>query len=352
MIHVSETGLLTVAGGKWTTYRAMAEEAVGRAVEVFGLHPTGPCVTEHIPLIGSHHWSKNMFVRLIQHFGLETEVAQHLCDSYGDRAWAVASMATLTHKRWPVYGKRLSFAYPYIEAEVRYAVRREYACTVVDVIARRTRLAFLNAEATLEALPRIINIMASELDWSDSRKSHELHTATIFLSSMGLSPHSSSSSDVLPLPTLPSSPTSPPTVGQKETTIDPTGTGLTIGGDQREFSRAMFTPYELEMYRGEFERLDGDGDGCIRGRDLRKVLKRVGLEMSEEDVEAVIKEVDLDGSGGVEFKEFLEVLAAVKEIRSRSRFARIVAAYEDKERRQRERRGVGGEGVEWSGGGV
>ncbi|KAJ3031443.1 mitochondrial glycerol-3-phosphate dehydrogenase, partial [Rhizophlyctis rosea] len=184
MIHVSKSGLLTVAGGKWTTYRAMAEEGVGRAVEVFDLKPTGACVTEEVKLVGSHGWSKNMFVRLIQHYGLETEVAKHLCDSYGDRAWAVASMASRTGRRWPVHGRRLAFAYPYIEAEVRYACRREYACTAVDVIARRTRLAFLNADTTLDALPRIIDIMATELDWSSARKKHELETATIFLQSM------------------------------------------------------------------------------------------------------------------------------------------------------------------------
>ena len=77
-----------------------------------------------------------MFIKIIQHFGIETEVAQHLADSYGDRAWAVASMASETGKRWPVFGKRISNGYPYIEAEVRYAVRNEYACTAVVSLYR------------------------------------------------------------------------------------------------------------------------------------------------------------------------------------------------------------------------
>lgn len=64
-------------------------------------------------------------------FFTKHQVAQHLANSYGDRAWAVASLAQATGKRWPVFGKRLSSYYPYIEAEVRYAVRREYACTAV-----------------------------------------------------------------------------------------------------------------------------------------------------------------------------------------------------------------------------
>lgn len=66
MIHVSDSGLLTIAGGKWTTYRAMAEETVDKAVEVFGLNPKNGCITESLRLIGSEGWSRNMYVGLVQ----------------------------------------------------------------------------------------------------------------------------------------------------------------------------------------------------------------------------------------------------------------------------------------------
>lgn len=68
MIYVSPSGLLTIAGGKWTTYRAMAEETVDRAVKEFGLQGRvkGGCVTERLRLIGSDGWSRNMFIGLIQ----------------------------------------------------------------------------------------------------------------------------------------------------------------------------------------------------------------------------------------------------------------------------------------------
>ena len=75
-----------------------------------------------------------------------------------------------------------------IEAEVRYAVRHEYAETAVDVIARRCRLSFLNAQATLGALPRVVEIMAEDLGWSHSRQQAEIDRATKFLASMGLPP--------------------------------------------------------------------------------------------------------------------------------------------------------------------
>lgn len=69
VVLVSESGLVTIAGGKWTTYRAMSEECVDKAVEVFGLRDkarTGGCVTDTLRLVGSHGWSRNMFIGLIQ----------------------------------------------------------------------------------------------------------------------------------------------------------------------------------------------------------------------------------------------------------------------------------------------
>lgn len=68
MIHVSDSGLLTIAGGKWTTYRAMAEETVDEAVKVFGLEGKvkSGCVTDKVRLVGSDGWSRNMFLGLTQ----------------------------------------------------------------------------------------------------------------------------------------------------------------------------------------------------------------------------------------------------------------------------------------------
>lgn len=131
LITVSQSGLVTIAGGKWTTYRAMAEETVDRAVELFELHPTWPCRTKEVQLVGSEGWAKNMFIGLIQRvrihvphraqkmlmalfeqYGLETEVARHLSDNYGDRAWTVCEYMEPTGERWPLYGKRLNPIYP------------------------------------------------------------------------------------------------------------------------------------------------------------------------------------------------------------------------------------------------
>ncbi|KAJ3508436.1 hypothetical protein NLJ89_g5753 [Agrocybe chaxingu] len=188
MIHVSESGLLTIAGGKWTTYRAMAEETIDQAVKTFGLdgRVKSGCVTDTVRLVGSDAWSRNMFIGLIQTYGLETEVAKHLSDNYGDRAWTVCSLAEPTGERWPLHGKRLISSYPFIDAEVRYAVRHEYALTAIDVLARRTRLSFLNAAAAFEALPTVVDLMADELGWSYRERRRQIKAAVRFLGTMGL----------------------------------------------------------------------------------------------------------------------------------------------------------------------
>ncbi|KAG9241622.1 mitochondrial putative glycerol-3-phosphate dehydrogenase [Calycina marina] len=194
LINVSASGLLTCAGGKWTTYRQMAEECVDEAITSFSLKtkPTikapsvsgselidesagldGSCRTHEVKLVGAHGFSKTLFINLVQHFGLETDVAKHLTENYGDRSWTVAALCGPTEQRFPVRGARISALYPFVDGEVRYAVRHEYAQTAVDVIARRTRLSFLNAQAALEALPKVIDIMATELSWDSKRKEVE-----------------------------------------------------------------------------------------------------------------------------------------------------------------------------------
>ncbi|NJI29914.1 hypothetical protein HBI98_22415, partial [Aeromonas veronii] len=110
----------------------------------------------------------------------EVEVAKHLAISYGDRAFAVAKLATLTGKRWPIIGKKLHPEFPYIDAEVRYGIR-EYACTCIDMISRRLRLSFLNVQAAIEALPQIADIMGEELKWSKEEKEKQIKTCEHFL---------------------------------------------------------------------------------------------------------------------------------------------------------------------------
>lgn len=207
LLTASDSGLLTCAGGKWTTYRQMAEETVDEALRLYNLKSgpvlqvprisgtemvddsaplDGTCQTHQVRLLGAHGFSKTLFINLIQHFGVETDIAKHLTESYGDRAWTVAALSAPTEKRFPVRGIRISPLYPFIDGEIRYAVRHEYAQTAVDVLARRTRLAFLNAQAALEALPYVIDLMGEELHWDAKRRKKEWKDTVQFLASMGL----------------------------------------------------------------------------------------------------------------------------------------------------------------------
>ncbi|VDP05084.1 unnamed protein product [Soboliphyme baturini] len=172
--------LTALLGGKWTTYRHMAEETIDKAIEVAELKPTGPCVTTEVFLEGGTSYNSLLYIRLVQDFGLELEVAKHLASTYGDKAVSVAKLAKLTGKRYPVVGKRLHEEFPYLEAEIIYAIR-EYACTAVDFIARRSRLAFLNTHAALEALPKVIEIMGDELHWSEKEKQVQMEQARKFI---------------------------------------------------------------------------------------------------------------------------------------------------------------------------
>ena len=188
----------------------MAEEAVDEAIAHFGLKPKGisnpplvsgvegfmenikldgSCPTSKLKLIGAHGFSNTLFINLIQHYGVETEVAKHLTESYGDRAWMVAALCAPTERGFPVRGERISPLYPYVDGEIRYACRHEYAETAADAIGRRTRLSFLNAQASLEALPKIIDLMAEEHQWSEKRKAFEWTDAVQYLGTMGLQPH-------------------------------------------------------------------------------------------------------------------------------------------------------------------
>ncbi|EPY75905.1 glycerol-3-phosphate dehydrogenase, mitochondrial precursor [Camelus ferus] len=125
VVDISESGLITIAGGKWTTYRSMAEDTINAAVKTHDLK-AGPSRTVGLFLQGGKDWSPTLYIRLVQDYGLESEVAQHLAATYGDKAFEVAKMASVTGKRWPIVGVRLVSEFPYIEAEEELETARKF----------------------------------------------------------------------------------------------------------------------------------------------------------------------------------------------------------------------------------
>ncbi|CAI5452971.1 unnamed protein product [Caenorhabditis angaria] len=157
VIEVAPSGLVTIAGGKITTYRQIAEETLDKALEVGPIQTENDCITKRLALEGSHDWHPTFYRNLIEKYGIAEDTAIHL-----------AKTIEIDRK------KRLHPKFPIIEGEVRYAVR-EYAQEPADFLARRTRLSFLDTEASIQALPKIVAIMAEELGWSpvEQKKMYE-----------------------------------------------------------------------------------------------------------------------------------------------------------------------------------
>ncbi len=153
VVHVSETGLVTIAGGKWTTYRRMAADTVEAAVKAGRLDDVRPSATVDLKLVGAEHFDADGAAGLAAR-GYDADVAQYLHHAYGDRAAAVAELAEAG------LAARLAPGYPFLEAEVVYAQRFELAVTAQDVLHRRTRLAFLDAAAAAAATPRVEALLA------------------------------------------------------------------------------------------------------------------------------------------------------------------------------------------------
>ncbi|KDQ15149.1 hypothetical protein BOTBODRAFT_32138 [Botryobasidium botryosum FD-172 SS1] len=317
LIHVSSSGLITLAGGKWTTYRAMAEETVDRAIKELGLN-AGKCESERVRLVGSVGWSSTMFIRLIQQFGLETEVAKHLSDNYGDRAWTVCSMAEATGERWPLHGVRLTPLYPYIEAEVRYATRSEYAQTAEDFIARRARLSFLNAQAALEVLSRVIAIMSVELGWNASRQREEWIRARAFLESMGLPPSKDPEREAraalqgTTLGWLGTLATYGMWASQSILRLGMPASGKISQTPAALLSRAHFSSEEMNTLRHIFAETGGD-QGRMDTKTLHAVLAELGFkDVSFEELHKVLTQRGVSHDG-VSFEYFLDVCSELKE---------------------------------------
>ena len=144
-LFVNRSGLVTITGGKWTTYRKMAEEVINKVIEVALLKPV-PCGTKELRIHGfcppgaSEHWNV-----------------------YGTDGAAIHALL----EQEPAFAARLVGWLPYTEAEVIWAVRREMARTVDDILARRLRMLFLDARAALQAAPRVAELMARELGHGD-----------------------------------------------------------------------------------------------------------------------------------------------------------------------------------------
>ena len=153
-LMVSASGLLTITGGKWTTYRKMAEQTVDKAIATAGLPPS-PCRTENIQIHGYQEQTQD------GHWAI-----------YGSDATAIRALG----EDRPELAEKLHPDFGHTGAEVVWAVHHEMARTVEDVLARRFRILFLDAAKSLEMAPKVAAIMAGQLTESDHWISEQLRS--------------------------------------------------------------------------------------------------------------------------------------------------------------------------------
>ncbi len=161
--HDKSSNLLSLLGGKWTTYRLMAKETIDFASEL--LENEAICSTDNYLLTGAEGYSFEQWKYLEDKYQIEEASAKHLLLKYGNLAEKV-----LNTEKSDFYLQKLHPNFPYLRAEVIYAVRFEMAHTIRDFMARRIRLELLDWEASMTVASEIASLMAQELHWTEIQK--------------------------------------------------------------------------------------------------------------------------------------------------------------------------------------
>lgn len=172
LVTVDEKSLMvSVTGGKWTTYRAMAEHTIDtvRDTVMKGKAAIQPCCTPEIVMVGA----RNLSSVPSSHGDLPADVHKHWIKNYGDRYHELAAIVSKDHSKM----NRLVEGCPVVEAEVIWSALNEHCERVTDFICRRTRMAFVNQAQAEAAIPRVAALMGKAKDWSSSKINAERSNA-------------------------------------------------------------------------------------------------------------------------------------------------------------------------------
>ncbi len=151
-ITLSPSGLLSIIGGKWTSYRRMAEDTINRGIKA-GVLEKRKCITRNF--------------RFYQ--GLSADTPERL-KIYGDRAYEIRK---IIHEK-PEFGEILNPAFPYTKAEIIWICRNEMPRTLEDILSRRTRALLLDVRASLAMAPEVVSLMADELGYDKKWQEEQL----------------------------------------------------------------------------------------------------------------------------------------------------------------------------------
>lgn len=222
-------------------------------------------------------YTANLPIRLVQDFNIPYSVASHLVRAYGGRAHEVCDIvreeeAAAAEARAKEDGEvdpnecggitLLVSGYPYITAEITYAVRNDWACRIDDILARRTRLLFLNKEAAIVAVPRVADIMARELQWSLARKQEETLLAYKYIEHFG-------------------------------------------GPVPDHLPHAARFSMEADI-KHAFDKADANHGGFIAYDDLTRIGVMLGHHLTEEELSSCVRVCDKEKTGRIEREKFVE----------------------------------------------
>jgi glycerol-3-phosphate dehydrogenase len=159
-----QSGLISILGGKWTTYRLMAKDTVDTAASMLGSH--APCITHQITLKGGEGYQHLEPAILVDQFGFSGKIIHHLIGKYGDKTAMIIALA----EKDPSLGHAILPALPYTYAELQYVITHEMACTVKDVIGRRWGVQLFNWEHALALIEPVGAYMKTLFQWNQSEE--------------------------------------------------------------------------------------------------------------------------------------------------------------------------------------
>jgi glycerol-3-phosphate dehydrogenase len=155
-----KSGLVSILGGKWTTYRHMAEDTIDTVQRQLGA-PVAPSKTQHHALAGAVGYSAECWQILTREYPIDDLTARHLAGKFGNEAAAVLELT----QQHPELRSPVVPGAPPIHAEIVYSIRNEMACTIEDVLARRIGLQQFSLEMAILAAPVVASHLAREHGW-------------------------------------------------------------------------------------------------------------------------------------------------------------------------------------------
>jgi glycerol-3-phosphate dehydrogenase len=157
----AKSGLISIMGGKWTTYRAMAEDTINAVQQQLGI-PKTECPTINHRLAGAEGYTPEYWQTLVAQHGVSEETARHLAEKFGTRASRVVEIAS----QIPALAEPVLDVSRILRAEVAYCARNEMARTIEDVLARRLGMQLYSWRTAIQAAPVVAAILRVELGWS------------------------------------------------------------------------------------------------------------------------------------------------------------------------------------------